>query len=800
MKFEKGFQYMSKTTKTITGLGLAGLGVAAAVATLGANDQQPNTNAQEPKASEPKASSTVKDNGSSRAKTADHAAKDAVKDLKKFAQTQEAVKDAEKAVKEAEKAEQAAATYQVKENDSLWTISQATGISVDELAAHNGITNPNIIHVGDTIQIPTQAPSVQAAQTASAKARERLQNAQRAQEEAKADQAKPAEITETPAKPAKGSIGNAVVTETPVKPVETPAEQPKESSAPTTPVESEKPVEKPSEPSKPAETPAPAPTETPKPSVEDSNHKPVIPETPSAPVETTETVSTKTVERYTPFDTETVYDNTLPYGSQNEVQPGIGGKTVVKITERFVNGVSQGQTEEVVSVTPVQNRVIVVGTYQAPAPTPTTPVESTTTPTGPIAPTAPVEEPATPAPTDGDSSTVVEQPVQPTQPTQPVTPVQPTEPVAPTTPVEPTLPVIPVTPDQPQPEKPVDAPVEETVTTRVHDENRDAVAYQVETTEDAELEAGKTVVDQDGTDGYTVYTVTETLKNGQVVGSQTAVKEVVAPVNKKVRVGTKKAYVPQTIKKSETVRVDENGTVLGSIEGYDFVGKSDVSKSETAENGDTIITTTTTEVYKKHVEKPATPAPTPSESTLTAASTDELNTIKEQVKGGSNISDEQAAAVTDLDFSYNVSQQFRELMKNDEDMPQWLADSKKTVYDVEVNKDTVRNVASRSVEAIAKMAHVRPNGDNGHESNLAQGSISNADIKAEMAKSGKSEKEALATLIAQYLYESWVVEERPADDYDGETGHYMNAFNGAINTSVFLVKTPNGYLFSAASA
>lgn len=729
---------MSKTTKTITGLGLAGLGVAAAVAALGANDQQPNTNAQEPKASEPKASSTVKDNGSSRAKAADHAAKDAVKDLKKFAQTQEAVKDAEKAVKEAEKAEQAAATYQVKENDSLWTISQATGISVDELAAHNGIANPNVIHVGDTIQIPTQAPSVQAAQTASAKARERLQNAQRAQEEVKAEEAKPADVASSaPAKPAKGSIGNAVVAETPAKPVETPAEQPKEPSAPTAPVESEKPVEKPSESSTPAETPTPAPTETPKPSVEDSNHKPVVPETPSAPVETTETVSTKTVERYTPFDTETVYDNTLPYGSQNEVQPGIGGKTVVKIIERFVNGVSQGQTEEVVSVTPVQNRVIVVGTYQAPAPT---------------------------------------------------------------APVEPTLPVVPVTPDQPQPEKPITAPVEETVTTRVHDENRDAVAYQVETTEDAELEEGKTVVDQDGTDGYTVYTVTETLKNGQVVGSQTAVKEVVAPVNKKVRVGTKKAYVPQTIKKSETVRVDENGTVLGSIEGYDFVGKSDVSKSETAENGDTIITTTTTEVYKKHVEKPATPTPTPSESTLTAASTDELNTIKEQVKGGSNISDEQAAAVTDLDFSYNVSQQFRELMKNDEDMPQWLADSKKTVYDVEVNKDTVRNVASRSVEAIAKMAHVRPNGDNGHESNLAQGSISNADIKAEMAKSGKSEKEALATLIAQYLYESWVVEERPADDYDGETGHYMNAFNGAINTSVFLVKTPNGYLFSAASA
>ena len=98
------------------------------------------------------------------------------------------------------------------------------------------------------------------------------------------------------------------------------------------------------------------------------------------------------------------------------------------------------------------------------------------------------------------------------------------------------------------------------------------------------------------------------------------------------------------------------------------------------------------------------------------------------------------------------------------------------------------------------MAHVRPNGDNGHESNLAQGSISNANIKAEMAKSGKSEKEALATLIAQYLYESWVVEQRPGVVYDGETGHYMNAFIGAINTSVFLVKTPNGYLFSAASA
>lgn len=46
-------------------------------------------------------------------------------------------------------------TYKVKQGDTLSKIAQQYGLSVSDIASNNGIQNPNLIQVGQTIQIPT---------------------------------------------------------------------------------------------------------------------------------------------------------------------------------------------------------------------------------------------------------------------------------------------------------------------------------------------------------------------------------------------------------------------------------------------------------------------------------------------------------------------------------------------------------------------------------------------------------------------------------------------------------------------
>ena len=54
-------------------------------------------------------------------------------------------------------------TYTVKKGDTLSAIALLYGTTVRELVSLNGIKNPNLIKVGQVIQIPTnKAPSVEA--------------------------------------------------------------------------------------------------------------------------------------------------------------------------------------------------------------------------------------------------------------------------------------------------------------------------------------------------------------------------------------------------------------------------------------------------------------------------------------------------------------------------------------------------------------------------------------------------------------------------------------------------------------
>ncbi|WP_026975825.1 CAP domain-containing protein [Alicyclobacillus contaminans] len=62
---------------------------------------------------------------------------------------------------------EAATTYVVQPNDTLWKIAQSHGISYNaSLQANPQIQNPNVIWVGEKIQLPSSATSTTASSTA----------------------------------------------------------------------------------------------------------------------------------------------------------------------------------------------------------------------------------------------------------------------------------------------------------------------------------------------------------------------------------------------------------------------------------------------------------------------------------------------------------------------------------------------------------------------------------------------------------------------------------------------------------
>lgn len=61
-------------------------------------------------------------------------------------------------------------TYEVKQGDTLSEISQVHNVSVDEIVSTNQIANPNLIHIGQELQLnaltePVSVPDVEKVQT-----------------------------------------------------------------------------------------------------------------------------------------------------------------------------------------------------------------------------------------------------------------------------------------------------------------------------------------------------------------------------------------------------------------------------------------------------------------------------------------------------------------------------------------------------------------------------------------------------------------------------------------------------------
>jgi LysM repeat protein len=61
----------------------------------------------------------------------------------------------------------AAVPHTVQAGETIWGIATANGLSVDAVAAYNGLSDPNLIVVGDTLEVPTADEAAVAAPAAS---------------------------------------------------------------------------------------------------------------------------------------------------------------------------------------------------------------------------------------------------------------------------------------------------------------------------------------------------------------------------------------------------------------------------------------------------------------------------------------------------------------------------------------------------------------------------------------------------------------------------------------------------------
>lgn len=258
-----------------------------------------------------------------------------------------------------------------------------------------------------------------------------------------------------------------------------------------------------------------------------------------------------------PFSKELIYDDTLEVGKEELVREGTEGIQIVNVTSVLKDGVVISSSEEIVSTVAPINELVRVGTKQ---------VISSNNDDKPQLNTETNEIPA--------KETVEEE----------KTPE--------------------VMPEQSKPDSKPSA-VEETAKEeqRIREMRRDVTNFETLYQDDDTLAEGTEVEVTAGKEGYTVVTVTETVRDGQVVSSKEDVKEIVPPVNRVVTRGTRKQSQPKTITNpTKTINIDEDGVDIGvnpSDEVYYLKATQNSEDKSTSDNGDTVITPVVTNIYAK---------------------------------------------------------------------------------------------------------------------------------------------------------------------------------------------------------
>ena len=276
--------------------------------------------------------------------------------------------------------------------------------------------------------------------------------------------------------------------------------------------------------------------------------------------EKTETVVKERKESL-PFSKELIYDDTLEVGKEELVREGTQGIQIVNVTSVLKDGVTISSSEEIISTVAPINELVRVGTKQ---------VISSDNEDKPQSNTEANDLPAKENVDKGKTPEVI--------------------------------------PEQPKPDSKPSA-VEETVISEIKEEQRirevrrDVTNFETLYRDDDTLAEGTEIEVNAGKEGYTVVTVTEIVRDGQVVSSKEDVKEIVPPVNRVVTRGTRKQSQPRTITNPpKVVNVNEDGVDIGANPSNDiyYLKKTQNSEEKSVlENGDTVITPVVTNMYAK---------------------------------------------------------------------------------------------------------------------------------------------------------------------------------------------------------
>ena len=264
---------------------------------------------------------------------------------------------------------------------------------------------------------------------------------------------------------------------------------------------------------------------------------------------------------------------------------------------------------------------------------------------------------------------------------------------------------------------------------------------------------------------------------------------------------TNKYHKTQATTVYKEVDLDEGGYPLTDKTGYIKVSSTPTSTTALAGNWDTVTTVTTTNIWR-NVEAAGTII-----GAIKSVNDATTKLIEKQIQtNDQKVSIEQAEAYTDADLTLAVAKKFNVLVNGEQartGRTQTVLTSDPKAYKMEV---------PRAVEVMYKFSHTRPvnppatgsqnvtyqKGEvymNRSTENISTSSLWKKDVD------GSADK--LSTLIANAMFQQYIVDERPENNHGVKGGHYENIINSGFKNiviGVYVVDQGDYYAASTAVA
>ncbi|EPC11963.1 LysM peptidoglycan-binding domain-containing protein [Lacticaseibacillus paracasei] len=294
------------------------------------------------------------------------------------------------------------------------------------------------------------------------------------------------------------------------------------------------------------------------------------------------------------------------------------------------------------------------------------------------------------------------------------------------------------------------------------------------------------------TDGY-YFIGNTTVTNFGLDGNGNVVSKVVTTTNKYHKTQAKTVY--------KEVDVDEGGYTLTDKTGYVKVSSTPTSTTAIEGYGDTVTTVTTTNIWR-NVEAAGTII-----GAIKSVNDATTKLIEKQVQtNDQKVSIEQAEAYTDADLTLAVAKKLNVLVNGEQ------ARTGRTQTVLTSDPKAYKMEAPRAVEVMYKFSHTRPvnppatgsqdvtyqKGEvymNRSTENISTSSLWKKDVD------GSADK--LSTLIANAMFQQYIVDERPENNHGVTGGHYENIINSGFKNiviGVYVVDQGDYYAASTAVA